>query len=91
MLLRVAYFFLEILLKTNMPYLIFFFLFIGKMNVLEFWLWSVYTGESKTYMGTSFPAIFRENTCLVIAVLKHDIVLAVVLRDWYNLCPFSRC
>lgn len=30
-------------------------------------------------------AIFRENIHLVLAVLKHNIVLAVVLRGWYNL------
>lgn len=30
-------------------------------------------------------AVFRGNIWLALAVLKHNIVLAVVLRDWYNL------
>lgn len=30
-------------------------------------------------------AIFKENIRLVLAVLKHNIVLTVVLRGWYNL------
>lgn len=30
-------------------------------------------------------AIFKENIRLVLAVLKHNVVLAVVLRGWYNL------
>ena len=54
------------------------------MNVFESWLWSVSTGGSKPYMWTSSPAIFRENVYLVLAVFKHQIVLAVVLKDWYK-------
>lgn len=41
-------FFREIV-KSDMPYLIFF-IFIRKMNMLESWLWSVYTEGGEMYM-----------------------------------------
>lgn len=71
-----------------MPYLFFVFVF---FYLLEEWMCpSLGCGhcileEKQNVHVKCSSAIFRGNICLALAVLKHSIVLAVVLRDWYNL------